>query len=124
MQSSELRPHHALCLAFFEGKGYSGDFVRNMAKIKELLTDSDPEVRLTTDWDMICRRCPHSDGSCGEKAPCYDRAVLEICGLSEGQVIKWSRLSQTAEELIIKAGRLPQVCGDCQWSYICSKKCK
>ncbi|MBQ8960285.1 MAG: DUF1284 domain-containing protein [Ruminococcus sp.] len=124
MQSSEIRPHHALCTAFFEGKGYSGEFVRNMAAVKERLASEDPEVRLTAGWDMICRGCPHSQGTCGEKAVRYDRAVLEICGLPEGQIIRWSRLSRLVHEKIITAGKLPQVCGDCRWSYICSEKCK
>ena len=33
MSSFKIRPHHGLCTAFFEGKGYSGDFVRNMANV-------------------------------------------------------------------------------------------
>ena len=26
----KIRPHHGLCIAFFEGKGYSPEFVRHM----------------------------------------------------------------------------------------------
>ena len=32
-----IRPHHMLCMQFFEGKGYSDGFVASMAAIKEKL---------------------------------------------------------------------------------------
>ena len=32
-----LRPHHGMCLAYFEGKGYSDDFTENMQHMLELL---------------------------------------------------------------------------------------
>ena len=123
MSRIELRPHHALCTAFFIGKGYSSDFTQNMAHITEMLRSSLPDIRLTCGWDVICRGCPHSDGSCGEKAPGYDLAVLEICGLAEGEQISWQELSGLVRERIIAGGRLSQVCGDCQWHGICSQLC-
>lgn len=30
-----LRPHHGMCLAYFEGKGYSDGFTVNMQKMLE-----------------------------------------------------------------------------------------
>ncbi len=32
-----LRPHHGMCLAYFEGRGYSRGFSVHMGKILELL---------------------------------------------------------------------------------------
>ena len=32
-----LRPHHGMCLAYFEGKGYSDGFTGNMQHMLELL---------------------------------------------------------------------------------------
>ena len=32
-----IRPHHMLCMQFFDGKGYSDGFVASMAAIKEKL---------------------------------------------------------------------------------------
>ena len=33
----KLRAHHGMCLAFFEGKGYSAGFTAHMARILEYL---------------------------------------------------------------------------------------
>ena len=49
-----LRPHHGMCLSYFSGKGYSTGFTANMARIKSLLEETDPLVRLTTGMDCIC----------------------------------------------------------------------
>ena len=35
-----LRAHHGLCLRFFQGKGYSGAFVENMARKKAIVNNS------------------------------------------------------------------------------------
>ena len=32
-----IRPHHGMCLYFFEGKGYSEGFTKHMAEVKEWL---------------------------------------------------------------------------------------
>lgn len=125
MSSYNIRPHHGLCTAFFEGKGYSGDFVRNMANVIEMLEGDDPEIILTVGEDIICANCPNNrthicDSS--EKVVGYDNAVLEICGLFAGDVVRWSDFRDTAFDRIISAGRLPEVCGDCQWFNICGKE--
>ena len=31
-----LRPHHGLCIAFFEGKGYNQKFVENMTNVVQI----------------------------------------------------------------------------------------
>lgn len=117
-----IRPHHGLCTAFFRGEGYSGDFVKNMAEIIGLLERNDPKVIISEGADDICKKCPNlSDGICsGEKSDRYDRTVLEICGLSSGREMKWRDFSHLVQEKIISAGRLPEVCRDCQWFFICS----
>ena len=37
-----LRPHHSLCIQFFEGKGYSPQFVDGMTKTIKMLEQNDP----------------------------------------------------------------------------------
>ncbi len=56
----KLRAHHGMCLAFFEGKGYSSAFTENMGKV--------------------------------------------------------------LEEMEIEAGKRKDICGDCSWTEICSRK--
>lgn len=125
MSGYRLRPHHALCIGFFEGKGYSEKFVRNMTEVIAYLEAADPLLTLTVRADIICRACPNdSRGRCctEEKVRRYDNAVLELCGIDEGEALHWSRLSELVSEKILSADRLSEVCADCCWYGICSSK--
>ncbi len=120
----QLRAHHLLCTEFFKGYGYSDDFSVNMSEVISMLNSGDPEVTLTAGADVICRGCPHNkDGICDsqEKVRRYDLAVLELLGVYEGNTAVWSELKKSARERIIAAGKLSQICGDCQWFHICGK---
>ena len=85
-----IRPHHGMCLYFFEGKGYSEGFTKHMAEVKEwLLGKNGPaSLRLVGTTDEICSACPHNKGgSCesAEKVERYDAGVLKYTGLKAGQ---------------------------------------
>ena len=43
-----IRPHHGMCLYFFEGKGYSEGFTKHMAEVKEWLPVSYTHLTLPT----------------------------------------------------------------------------
>ncbi len=114
----KIRPHHGLCSEFFRGMGYSAEFTENMKSVLERLNTGDSEIVLTVGADAVCCRCPHNkDGVCetSEKVTRYDNAVLDLCRLSEGEVIKWKDFKKLVREKIILAGRLTEVCGDCEW---------
>lgn len=122
--SIELRPHHGLCIGFFAGKGYSTDFVRNMRQVIERMQAEDPEITLVCHTDVICRCCPENRGGCctsQTKVLCYDRSVLELCGLPEGSVLHWESFAALVRSRILSVGLLSAVCGDCQWFGICGK---
>ena len=53
MQELKLRPHHALCVRFFEGKGYSEDFTKNMYSVIEKL-NNDPVIKIVFGYDDLC----------------------------------------------------------------------
>lgn len=118
----DLRPHHGLCLGFFRGKGYSGEFVINMARMKEVL-ESGAQVRLTNRADCICCGCPNQtrEGGCvtAEKVAFYDAEVLRRCGLELGQELSYRELTELVRERILEPGRREAVCGDCQWTQLC-----
>lgn len=117
-----LRPHHAVCISFFEGKGYSMEFVANMTEVIRSLNNNSM-VRLTVSEDQICLSCPYTkDNICDEKARRYDEAVLSVCRLNEGQVLGWQELSDLVNNRIIHSKKLPDICGDCQWNEICQRK--
>ncbi len=117
MSELKLRPHHALCLQFYEGKGYNEDFVRHMDEVCDALAD-DPRVFLTEGSDDVCAACPHRDRDrCDrdEKVSAIDRRALERLGLSVPVELSWRELSALANERIIRAGKLGDVCRDCEW---------
>ena len=43
-----------MCLAFFEGKGYSTGFTAHMARILEYLEQENPTVTVVAEADCIC----------------------------------------------------------------------
>ena len=125
MSGFYLRPHHALCIRFFEGRGYSEGFVGHMAHIIEVLDGSDPEVTLTGSCDRICAECPHNIGGVCDtaaKTAAIDDRALSAMGLELGDTLRWRELSRLAGERIISAGRLKEICGDCVWIGICGRE--
>ena len=62
MQRFLIRPHHMLCLQFFEGKGYSDEFITNMADIKNILDRENPYVEIVSGVDDLCVKCPNCIG--------------------------------------------------------------
>ena len=53
-----------MCLRYFRNHGYSDEFCKNMANIKEQLASHD-EIELVDFCDDICSHCPNNvDGKC------------------------------------------------------------
>jgi hypothetical protein len=123
MSKYKLRPHHVLCIYFFEGKGYSPEFVENMTDVIRTL-EGTSLVQLTDSVDIICVKCPNNNQHICEhdvKVKCYDEAVLSVCQLEVGQVLEWQELSELVSKLIIRPHKLRTVCGDCEWSTLCQR---
>lgn len=119
MRVYNIRAHHGMCLTFFQGKGYGGDFVENMEKMKAVLEEN-PEICLMDSPDDICAACPNRQtATCAEKASRYDREVLRRCGLSVGDTLPYLEFSQKVIETILRPGLRGSICGDCQWSGLC-----
>ena len=119
MRVYNLRAHHGMCLYFFRGKGYSGQFVENMGKMKAVLEEN-PTIRLMDSPDDICAACPNkATEPCAEKASRYDREVLRRCGFSVGDTLSYEDFSKKVVETILRPGVRGTICGDCQWSSLC-----
>lgn len=129
MTQYRIRPHHGMCLHFFEGKGYSDGFTAHMAEVKERLSGEDSETApatlvLVRETDEICSACPHNKGGiceAAEKVDCYDNGVLQYTGLTEGQQLSFHSFEQIVAEKILTPGYGKAICGDCQWRDICHK---
>ncbi len=110
-----------MCLAFFIGKGYNRDFTENMSKIKEELKRN-PKVCIADNADDICAYCPnHSSGMCisRDKTDEYDQKALALCGLKAGTEMEWGEFEQLIKSRILDAGKRKEICGDCQWDFLC-----
>ncbi len=122
MSNFKLRPHHALCIQFFKGKGYDLNFAENMQHVIKLL-ETNPEIEIVSGADMLCSCCPNLKGnnctSC-ETVNAYDNAVCNACGFSYGDILTANNFFNKALEKIIIPDKRSGICGDCQWSELCS----
>lgn len=126
MKTLLFRPHHGLCLPFFIGKGYSGEFVENMKKVGAKL-EREPEtlLKLHVGPDRICTACPNFlESGCrsGPKPVEYDRKCLSACCLQEGALLSWCEYRVRLRHSILKSmDSFSEVCSDCRWFFICQQ---
>lgn len=119
-----IRPHHGMCLAYFEGKGYSGEFTAHMGEMLKIFQNNVP-VHLVVGADEICRKCPNRRGeNCtpDSNADTFDRAVLELCGLREGEELSFLEFADRVQSSILGKGLRESICGGCRWNDICTQR--
>ncbi len=121
-----LRGHHLFCLSLFAGKGYSGDFVKNMRNIQKQ-QETDGSFLLLERDDDVCLACPNllPGSRCllgTENVLDRDRAAIEVLGLAAGELYRWGEIAErlagiTEEEFEV-------VCGKCRWKAegLCSRE--
>ena len=124
--SRVLRPHHGMCIQFYEGKGYSEDFTDHMGRIiREMEEDPSQIIKLQVETDIVCENCPNNEaGECttADKVKRYDEEVLKACDLDEDDDISFAGFTELVRDMIIDAGIRNDICGDCSWDYICREK--
>jgi hypothetical protein len=120
-----LRPHHGLCIHFFEGKGYSSEFAEHMQETIACLQETDTRVILTRAEDEICQKCPNflqQGCKSKEKVEHYDQRVLELIDLPVGVPLRFAEIQQLVEDKIIEADKMKTVCLDCGWAGLCHSR--
>ena len=118
----QLRPHHILCIAHYEGKGYSEAFNIKMQELINAL-ESGGQFELIFGPDDLCASCPNlTGGNCTaeEKVRKYDRLTAEMLGIAESQRLNRD-IFKSANQKIYEPDKFDQICSDCEWSYICRK---
>ena len=121
-----IRAHHGMCLAFFEGKGYSSDFSKHMGEVKSRMEEN-PYVCIMVGTDLICSACPNNRNEIcisEKKVVEYDRQVLLRCNLAEGTVMPFAEFEELVYRHILRSGKRQEICGDCQWNDLCHFKKK
>lgn len=119
-----LRPHHALCMYLYTGRGYNNAFCANMQMVQNKIF-SGSKIYLKGEKDDICECCPKFSGkSCEDenKTSIYDRRFLQFCMLEEESYISWEVLCSLLQCKILDPGKRRSVCGSCGWSAICDRR--
>lgn len=125
-----LRPHHAMCILNYRGKGYSEEFVKNMNSIVAAL-DDDVLVTLEKRADGVCAACQNRiDVSSSNPVGCkfmdkvarYDAGLMDLLSLNDGDVLSWGELKKRVRNEVFP-DKLASICGDCEWFYICRNAC-
>ena len=116
-----LRPHHLLCIYFYQGKGYNEAFVDNMDKIIMCLQkDPHTAIQLACGKDMLCAQCPHCQNSqlCMQEAKVklLDSKVVSQFKLNLQQVYPYYELVEKVHQKLT-----PQIfytiCRSCEWYH-------
>lgn len=120
-----LRPHHGLCIQFYEGKGYSEEFTKKMDDlINQIRLNPGMLIQLHTEVDVLCKSCPNNISSeciTNEKVKRFDEKVLSYCDMKSGQVLSIQEFLQSVKEMILEKGFHPSICSECEWYWICKK---
>lgn len=117
-----IRPHHGLCSQFFEGNGYSEEFVENMTNTLNKLNSQNLKVRIVEHCDDICSCCPKNTGGVCENEEDVlhnDAQCLEEYGFKIGDELCWNDLRERVVSKIKAENKLPSACSDCSWRSIC-----
>lgn len=119
-----LRPHHGMCLAYFKGEGYSDGFSAHMKEVLDELQKG-MDVQLYVGTDEICSACPNNrEGQCTDLTLVekYDNAVLEACGLADGEQLAFADFTEKVQNQLLVTGKRKEICGGCKWNGICENE--
>ena len=119
-----LRGHHLICLQFFEGEGYSAEFIGNLKRVLKSAETGEIDLRITA--DDVCEKCPYLNNTrcrysedAEEGITEMDGKALALLNLSPDARVKWNEVKR----------RTPGVfpvwyevyCTGCSWKAACEK---
>ncbi|RDY30405.1 DUF1284 domain-containing protein [Lachnotalea glycerini] len=124
MPKYKIRAHHAMCLQYFCGNGYSDAFVENMKYISAAL-NKNPIITVIDYGDDICSECPNylMNNQCVDqnKVSVYDSKVLQYCSVESGITIHWKDFERAVHQNILSVNKRDMICKDCKWNNLCKK---
>ena len=119
-----LRGHHLICLHFFNGEGYSEEFIRNLKNALKKMEHS--PVEICSGADEICMKCPylkdntcHYDNNAEEDIRDMDTKALELLNLSPGSKADWNSIRDAVPGIFIQWHA--SYCESCDWITACGK---
>lgn len=120
-----LRGHHLICLQFFNGEGYSPDFVANLRNVLDR-AEAGQQIEVCEDADDVCSACPslqdkrclYSEDSEKEIRE-MDRAAIELLRIQSRVQFSWPEIKERIPEIFASwAGKF---CRGCDWLAVCRK---
>lgn len=126
MSTYKFRPHHGLCIMFFEGKGYNEKFIKNMYEVIKIFKNRPTtEIILNSSNDIICSACPLKGTNCVEESLLnIDNTILSMCNLKNGEKVKFCDFKELICKNVISLENLENICNECRWIAICKKNLK
>ena len=73
----------------------------------------------------ICSACPNNrEGQCTDLTLVekYDNAVLEACGLADGEQLAFDDFTEKVQNQLLVTGKRKEICGGCKWNGICENE--
>jgi hypothetical protein len=121
----KLRGHHIICLHFFKGRGYSLEFIKNLAGIVER-AETGAKVVISRGPDEVCKMCPYLEGDkcdygrdADEEIREMDETALKLLGLKSGDKVTWPDIRKKLRHVLPEwSGKY---CRDCDWRWACEK---
>lgn len=119
----KIRPHHFLCLSFYEGKGYNKDFVNNFDKLNKEVKEGRRKLIVGANTnDNLCKACPHNKETCQKSSvKLIDSRVKEVLNLKSFQVWSWEKVQREIKNNLT-IDKLIYTCEKCRWIEICKRK--
>ena len=122
-----LRGHHLICLQFFEGQGYSAEFVGNLNRVLKSAEVSEIDIRRSA--DDVCERCPYlSNTGCGysedseEAITELDEMALALLDISAEERVQWSEVKERTSRAFPLWYEV--FCSGCSWKAACEENPK
>jgi len=117
-----LRGHHLICLHFYNGEGYSAEYIKHLSNTLEIAEKG--IVSICAGADCICTKCPNlRDDNCEyyENAERdirrMDATALELLKLTPGASVSWKEVREKVEKTVREWYGL--YCKDCNWISAC-----
>ncbi|MCG0275477.1 MAG: DUF1284 domain-containing protein [Thermosediminibacteraceae bacterium] len=121
----KFRGHHLVCLHFFQGEGYSREFVNNLKKLVDRASSGE-EIEVVDGPDDVCRVCPYLSGNrCAHKEGAdeeirqLDRDALNFLKVSSGQKVRWLELKEKIKSA--PEEWFSSFCKGCDWKSVCDR---
>ncbi|MBI4685996.1 MAG: DUF1284 domain-containing protein [Nitrospirae bacterium] len=120
-----MRGHHLICLHFFNGKGYSEEFIKSLRETLENVNRVGFEI--CKGPDDICRKCPYLengeicayDEQSDEEITKMDGFALELLKKTTGTKIKWHDIKEVIPGIF--SLWLKRYCKGCSWKGACEE---